>query len=120
MTDLCQRRHANCKAIVVTLTYLINVHRQINVQSVTHTKLDEVSVTLGTYSRLPKNRPPWNKRPGWKIVKHIVIVLPGIIVLGGIFKMIFCKMMTKLAKKLFVKTIFIFLSGKIPKINNRP
>ena len=27
----------------------------------------DLSKATTTYSRLPNNRPPWNKRPGWKI-----------------------------------------------------
>ena len=62
-------------------------------------------------SRLPNNRPPWNKRPGWKIVKYIIIVLPGIIVLSGIFTSFLNKILIKLAKKWF-SNFFFFLEWK--------
>ena len=74
----------------------------------------DLSKATTTNCRLPNNRPPWNKRPGWKIVKYLIIVLPGIIVLGGIFTRFFGKILTKLGKRLFAKTIF-FLEWKNSK-----
>ena len=41
------------------------------------------NIYMAIYSRVPNKRPGRNKRPGWKILEKLIIVLGRIIVLGG-------------------------------------